>query len=235
MMNLNNIFLNDLVNLWTKFDYIYSLEIKGVLKWFKKIAKLEPFTLQNLELIKEKLKLLNLEYIYFEKDEYFDNNKMLFLKWQAKNYKYIDIYISKNIKTLNILKIILITEKDNYKKNYLIWKLLWYPDCCMKSFLESDYIWDIDFNLKIKWKTIWKMDWRLNNLINPYSLIPFFPCSYNCKEAIIYAEKNLNIIWNIDEVKNIFSNIIEYKWFWDINIFYDEKSIDWKNIFNFKN
>ena len=32
------------------------------------------------------------------------------------------------------------------------------------------------------------------NLINPYSLIPFFPCSYNCGKAIDYAEKNLSII-----------------------------------------
>ena len=234
-MNLDNIFINDLVNLWTKFDYIYSLEIKGVLKWFKKIAKLEPFTISNLKLLNKTFNLLNIEYIYFEKDEHFDEKKMLFLKWKDNKEIYIDIYISKSNKILNILEKIIKTQKNNYNKNYLIWKLLWYPDCCIRSFLESNYTGDIDFNLKIKRNTIWKLDWRLNNLINPYSLIPFFPCSYNCKEAIRYAENNLNIIWNKYKIKSIFSNIIEYKWFWDVSILDDKLNLIKKNIFNFKN
>jgi hypothetical protein len=231
-MNLNNIFVNNLIQLNSKFDYIYSLEIKWVLKWFKKITKLEPFTLNQLELIKDKLNFLNLEYIYFEKDEYFDDEKMLFLKWKNGEEKYIDIYISRSKKTLNILENILNTEKNIIKKNFLIWKLLWYPDCCIKSFLESNYTWDISFNLKVKENTTWKFDWRLNNLINPYSLIPFFPCTYNCKEAVKYAENNLDIIWNREEIEEIFKNVIEYNNFWDIKILKWDLS-EWKNIFNF--
>ena len=233
-MNLDSIFENNLINIWTKFDYIYSLEIKWVLKWFKKIAKFEPFRLVDLELIKDILESLNLKYVYFEKDEYFDKEKMLFLKWKSKKEQYVDIYISRSSKTLDVLKKIIETEKWNYKKNYLIWKLLWYPDCCIKSFLESNYTWDLDFNLKIKSKTIWKFDWRLNNLINPYSLIPFFPCSYNCGKAIDYAEKNLSIIWKRDLIEEKFKNIIYFKGVWDIDIL-KSNNMEWNNIFNFKN
>jgi len=219
-MNLDKIFKNNIVKLWTKFDYIYSLEIRWVLKWFKKIAKLEPFTINNLNNLEKKFEELWLKYIYFEKDEYFDSEKMLFLKWNDKENIFIDIYISKSVKTLKILENILLNERNNF-------------NCCIKSFLKSNYTWDISFNLKVKKNTIWKFDWRLNNLINPYSLIPFFPCSYNCKEAIKYAENNLNIIWNREEIKNIFNNIIEYKDFWNYKILnYNGNN---KNIFNFKN
>jgi len=234
-MNLkyNEIFTNELVRLGTKFDYVYSLEIKWVLKWFKKIAKLEPFTISNLKKIEKILQKLDIKYIYFQKNEYFSEEKMLFLKWNKTNV-YIDIYISKSNKILNKLKEIILYEND-YKKNLLIWKLLWYPDCCIKSFLSQEYTWDYNMNLKIKERTIWKFDWRLNNLINPYSLIPFFPCSYNCKNAIKYAENNLKIIWNKDEIKNIFYNIIEYNDFWNYKVVDKLKGNNNKNIFNFKN
>ena len=235
-MNLNKIFKNNIVKLWTKFDYIYSLEIRWVLKWFKKIAKLEPFTFNNLNNLKTTFKDLWLNYIYFKKNEYFDSEKMLFFKWSDNKNIFIDIYISKSKKTLEILENILLNEKDILKKNYLIWKLLWYPDCCIKSFLKSNYTWDINFNLKIKKNTIWNFDWRLNNLINPYSLIPFFPCSYNCKYAIEYAENNLDIIWNRDKIKKVFKNIIKYNDFWNYEILAGNKIIinNDKNIFNFK-
>jgi len=234
-MNLkyNEIFTNELVRLGTKFDYVYSLEIKWVLKWFKKIAKLEPFTISNLKKIEKILQKLDIKYISFQKNEYFSEEKMLFLKWNKTNV-YIDIYISKSNKILNKLKEIILYEND-YKKNFLIWKLLWYPDCCIKSFLSQEYTWDYNMNLKIKERTIWKFDWRLNNLINPYSLIPFFPCSYNCKNAIKYAENNLKIIWNKDEIKNIFYNIIEYNDFWNYKVVDKLKGNNNKNIFNFKN
>lgn len=232
-MNLGKIFVNDLVNLWTKFDYIYSLELKWVLKWFKKITKLEPFTLENLEKIKDLFDKLWLVYSYFEKEEYFDDEKMLFIKWDNWKDKYIDIYVSNNQKVINLLDKILKEKDNNYKKNYLIWRLLGYPDCCIKSFLEIDYNSDLGFNARVKNNTKWKFDWRLNNLINPYSLLPFFPCTYNCKEAIKYAENNLDIIWNREEIKSIFNNVIEYKDFWNYKIL--DKNSSNKNIFNFKN
>lgn len=215
MKNLDNIFSLNIVNLWTRFDYIYSLEIMWVLKGFKKMAKLEPFTLNQLEVLKEKFQELWLEYVYFKKDEIFDVDKMLFIKW--KNSDYIDLYVSSDKKILQILKK-LNNSKDEKKKNYLVWRLLWYPSCCIKSFLKYNYKWDVDFNLKVKENTIWKFDWRLNNLINPYSLIPFFPCSYNCKEAIKYAEKNVSIIWNRKDIKEVFWKPIQYESFWNYKI-----------------
>jgi len=215
MMNLDKIFKNDIVNLGTKFDYIYSLEIKWVLKWFKKISKLEPFTLDNLEKIESIFSKLWIKYIYFIKDEYFDLSKMLFLKWKEKTNIYIDIYISKSLKILNLLENKLNEENNEMKKNFLVWKLLWYPTCCIKSFLQETYSWDVNFNINIRNKTVWKFDWRLNNLINPYSLIPFFPCSYNCKKAINYAEKNLEIIWNRKNIEEIFKKNMMYNWVWD--------------------
>ena len=217
-MNLDKIFSLNLLKLWTKYDYIFSLEILWVLSGFKKIAKLEPFTQEDLDKIKNFLSSKWLKYLSYEKDEYFDDEKMLFIKWKTSWKTYIDLYISKSNKTLDILGDTIWKETDRRKKNYLIWKLLWYPDCCVKSFLENNYSKDLDFNLEIKNKTVWKFNWRLNNLINPYSLIPFFPCSYNCKEAMQYAENNLNILWKRDEIKNVFKNKIVYNDFWDISI-----------------
>jgi hypothetical protein len=229
-MNLNKIFSLNILNLKTKFDYIYSLEIMWVLKWFKKIAKLEPFSLENLDKIKEILEKLGLKYIYLEKDEYFDEKEMLFKKWKIHWKSYIDLYVSKSEKFLEI-----ITNNDfNIKeKNFLIWKMLGYPECCIKSFLDFEYKWDISFNQIIKNKTVWKFDRRLNNLINPYSLIPFFPCSYNCEKAIEYAENNLEIVWNIEEIEHLFKNNIIYKDFWNYEIITTD--IEWKedNIFYF--
>lgn len=229
-MNLNKIFSLNILNLNTKFDYIYSLEIMWVLKWFKKIAKLEPFTLENLDKIREILEKLGLKYIYLEKDEYFDEKEMLFKKWKNFWNIYIDLYISKSEKFLEI-----ITNNDfNIKeKNFLIWKMLWYPECCIKSFLDFEYKWDINFNYIVKNKTIWKFDWRLNNLINPYSLIPFFPCSYNCEKAINYALNNLEIIWNNTEIENLFKNNILYKDFWNYEIINHDIEEKDDNIFYF--
>jgi hypothetical protein len=230
-MNLDKIFSLNLVNLWSKFDYIYSLEIMWVIKWFKKITKLEPFTFEDLEKLKQILEKLGLFYCYFEKDEYFDDEKMLFIRWEKLGYKYIDLYVSKSKKLLDILSEIN-SRKEEKNKNYLIWKMLWYPDCCIKFFLEYNYKSDVDFNVLVKYRTIWQFDWRLNNLINPYSLIPFFPCSYNCKEAIKYAENNLEIIKNREEIKNIFRNIVNYKDFWNYSI--ENRALKEENYFIFK-
>lgn len=216
-MNLDKIFSLNLINLWSKFDYIYSLEIMWIIKGFKKIAKLEPFTLEDLDKIIPIIEKLGLVTCYFEKNEYFDEDKMLFIKWEKKWYKYIDLYISKSKKLLGILSDIN-NDKNQKNKNYLIWKMLWYPDCCIKFFLEYNYKSDVDFNVLVKNATIWNFDWRLNNLINPYSLIPFFPCSYNCKEAIKYAENNLDIIKKRKEIMKVFKNYISYKDFWNYKI-----------------
>jgi len=228
-MNLDKIFDLNIIKLWTKYDYIFSLEILGVLKWFKKIAKLEPFTINDLYKVKDLLNNFWLKYKYFIKNEYFDEKEMLFKKWYIKWKQYIDLYISLDNKYFKIF------EKDiNIKeKNFIIWKLLWYPECCIKFFLKKNYTSDFDFNIMIKNITVWNLDWRLNNLINPYSLIPFFPCSYNCKNAIEYAEKNLKILWNREKIEKIFKNKILYKWFWEYKIVKNIKHEDIKNIFDF--
>lgn len=236
-MNLDSTFSLKLLDLETKFNYIYSLELMWVLTWLKKIAKLEPFLFDDVSKIEQNLNKLWLKYIFFEKEEHFDEDKMLFIKWDKETSKYIDLYVSKSENTLNILKDIHLIS-DIKKKNYLIWKLLWYPDCCIVSFLNYEYKSDLNFNKIIINKTSWAFDWRLNNLINPYSLIPFFPCSYNCKEAIKYAESNLKILWNSEEIKWVFKNYILYNSFWD-NKIVDENYYNMKNnnndIFNFNN
>jgi hypothetical protein len=233
MMNLNNIFNLNILDLWNKYNHIFSLEILWLLKGFKKITKLEPFTLEDLNNVKDILNKKWIKYIYFEKDEYFDEQDMLFKKWNIKWKQYIDIYLSKSNQLLEILKNKILIEENIKKKNYLIWKLLWYPDCCIKKFLENNYSSDKDFNIQIKENTNWKLDWRLNNLINPYSLIPFFPCSYNCEEAIKYAENNLEIIWNKKEIENNFKNILEYNSFWNYKKLNNNTGKTNNNIFAF--
>ena len=235
-MNLNSIFENNIIKTWSRFDYIYSLEIKWVLAWFKKMAKLEPFTLWMLKQIKDTLQLMWLKYTYIERDDYFDEEKMLFLKNWKTEWEYIDLYISKSSKILLLIEKLSLIETDVWKKNYLIWKLLWYPDCCIKEFLKTHYSNDFEFNMSAKKRTIWKLDWRLNNLINPYSLIPFFPCSYNCHEAIKYANENLKLFENPNIIKEMFKSQVLYNSFWDITFINknDKKKLEQGNVYSFE-
>lgn len=225
-MNLSNTFTLNIVKLNTKYDYIFSLELLWVFTWLKKIAKLEPFTLKNIQQIKPCLEKYNISYVYYEKKEYFDHEKMLFVSDKQGADTYVDMYISKSENVLSSLESMISWGNDFKTKNYFIWKLLGYPDCCIRAFLANNYSSDFNYNMLIKSKTVWRFDWRLNNLINPYSLIPFFPCSYNCVAAIEYAQNNIKLLWNEKEIKKVFKNIIYYRSFWDISFV---SSIDYKN------
>ncbi len=75
----------------------------------------------------------------------------------------------------------------NIIKNY--GKILGYPDCCIEHLIQCDYDRKFDnavsgacYNTKI-------FHHELNNLAYFRYYIPYFPCSYDCKESLKYTEK----------------------------------------------
>jgi len=88
-------------------------------------------------------------------------------------------------------------------------RLLGYPDCCIEFYLDlvkNKNRQNIDFVRETNANTEKKMDFRLNNLREwcsglqiDYSLVDFFPCSYDCKKALKYAKNIFGYIEKIDK------------------------------------
>lgn len=134
------------------------------------------------------------------------------------------IYIAKSLKLCNKLKYY--DEKDEI----ITGRLLGYPDCCIDFYLDlvkNKNRQDVDFVRESYANTHKKMDFRLNNLREwcrgiqiDFSLIDFFPCSYNCKNALKYASKLFRYMETID--KRLANNI--KKQLTKPIIYYDNKS-----------
>lgn len=216
MKNLDSIFTLRIWNFWWKYQHIFSQEILWVISGFKNITKLEPFRLSDVEIIEKVCKKFWLVYIYFPLEKIFDEQNMQFIsrKTSQNNDPYIDMYVSKKEKYTTVLQE-LYNIPPSVKRNIIIGKMLWYPECCIESFLNKNYTNDFDYNKRSMEQSDWYY-WQLNNLINPYSLIPFFPCKYNCSNALTYAKKNLSLQKYTDEVEYIFSSQVTYFWFRDI-------------------
>jgi hypothetical protein len=121
----------------------------------------------------------------------------------------LKIYISKSLKLCDKIKYY--DERDDK----ITGQLLGYPDCCVNFYLDlikNKNRQDIDFVLETYANSKNKLDFRINNVREWYeglqidfSLIDFFPCSYECKNAIKYADKLFRYIEAIN--KKLASNL----------------------------
>lgn len=233
MNSINNI-IHSKYDFWTKFDYAFYADILGVYYDIKKIAKLEPFTENNIKPILIFLDELWLKYIKIKRAEVFNEKDMIFNK-ATEVEDWIDLFVSKLDKYLDLVAKIYNSPKSK-KTEVLIWKLLWYPDCCIKSFLSNKYINDKLYDNYLNDKTIWYFDWRLNNTLSIYRLIPFFPCTYNCNEAIKYAQKQFDIMPNNHNLYKILRSLVLYDNFWNYIVLIwwkiNNKSIIYDSIFS---
>jgi len=183
--------------------------IDAVLSGVKPCARLELVSGKNMDKTINKIKKAGLEYKVFPKEFSLDKTNMKFsLSGNDNEENYVSLFISKDkkiideiikethseINTNSIIRKKLATER--------IGKLLGYPECCTSAFSRIDnYIDDKTTNIRISENTESQFSWILNNLINPYTLIDFYPCSYSCENAINYAKKMFGLVSKSDSYK----------------------------------
>lgn len=100
-----------------------------------------------------------------------------------------NIYVSNNIAYLEEWYKYDFLNKDSYK----FWKILWFPNCCIKKFVDYWWIDNLDM-----YNCISKLSSRANcshylNLFE-YKIFFHFPCNMNCKETIKINKKVFTIL-----------------------------------------
>lgn len=141
------------------------------------------------------------------------------LKYVFSDYRYnmlrnevIVKDMSSNILKMYVSKSTKICEKLRYydeKDDKITGRLLGYPDCCINFYLDlvkNKNHQEVDFVQESLSNTSQKIDFKINNVREwcgklqiDYSLIDYFPCSYNCRNAIKYAGKLFRYIEKIDK------------------------------------
>lgn len=165
-----------------------SLEEENLFNlWLKSIFKYEWVLLKDLSYFLSNLK--------FNRNFHVGVYSILEEKTYYKNYltseSYVSVFISENKSIIN--KYIYYDTNPNYKIRILwTWKILWYPDCCVKNAL-------------IQCKNIKTMNsFENNNWINrfecplvfwPIRLYAHFACSDKCISTIELSEKVLFKLW----------------------------------------
>ena len=144
------------------------LNLMSLLADLRMVSKIENIT--DLELFKKALDHLGLYYDSMDARIFYVSKKMALVK------KSIDV--------------------DGEKKDSLLfWRLLWYPDCCIRSFL--DYGWISNEELYGYFEKLTNLHGRKNisrylNLFE-HKFIYHVPCSLDCQHSIKLA-KNMEIL-----------------------------------------
>ncbi len=109
------------------------------------------------------------------------------------------LYVSKSKKEL---KIGVYYDLKNHNANYL-WKLLWYPKCCIKKFVDNWWIDNINF-FKFLLKKVDKKD-RSSSYLNIFEdkLIYHVPCSMGCEKSIFIGKKVLELFLLLNKNKDM--------------------------------
>ncbi len=183
-------------------DPLYLMPIAAVKQGIKPCARIELVKISELQKIISLIIKYELHYKLMAKQFVLDAKNMKFsqAKFESED-NYTSIFISKDKELLDELAEATELEhesgKDSAAANIKTGRLLGYPLCCVERFAGiEEYVDDKTANLALKKNTIGKLNWKLNNLINPYRLIEFFPCSYNCRNAASYADKMLDLAAN---------------------------------------
>ena len=157
--------------------------------WIKSIIKLENYTKDNISSQYNHIDLI----IPHEKQVYV-------LDWYEKEWKkFYAILIWKN--KVDINKYILMDsfrDSDLSKWIILTWKMLWYPECCIKWAIKYYKFW----NMRDRVFSEWEVCPLLSDKI---SLFVHNPCSNKCIQTIENSEKVLEYIW-----KKYWNNIVKY-------------------------
>ncbi len=177
-------------------EYISSYNLLCMFHWCKDVMK-QPINLYNLYKIEEVLKILNLNFVLsdffyenpnewcFWKDKnkiiyiWFDREKCLLVKKYDEHFKW-EFYINHKV-----------NKKYTYKEATIgNGNLLWYPECCINSFITTD---NYDYNLFYVFSSKVINYKNCNNFLNvfEYIILHNIPCSFECKESINLAKKML--------------------------------------------
>jgi len=233
--------INEKIELWN--NVLDEMPMKAVSEGIKHCAKLELVKVKDTPKVTNKIKKIGLKFDVPQRQFTLDKINMKFsLSKEYNENNYVLIFVSKKKEILN--EFIKKTNEEVNSKNekqrryaiQRIGRLLGYPKCCTKTFSELNvYVDDKTTNIKIKNRTRGKFNWLLNNLISPYTLIDFYPCSYNCKNAINYAQNMLNLVSRSNPnkkkmIRQYLNNVILYFNFNNYIIF--DGSLD-NNVINY--
>ncbi len=170
--------------------YISEYNLACLFYDYKSVMK-QPVDIREFEKFEKILKDLNLVYV-FSDFFYFNPNE----NCKEKDSHKI-IYISKNIELAKEAKRIdcifnsefyvdFTPSTVNYsidEVNEIMWKLLGYPDCCVRSFNGYDWPDGVLFDIFSK-----RMDTPqdCHNFLNQFELqiLHHIPCSFNCQKSI---------------------------------------------------
>lgn len=191
--------------------------------WLKKVMK-QPIDLKNIKIIES---CLNKLWLNFVLSEFFYTNKF---EWCINNHWFKMIYIWKNIDEIGQCKKYdeefiddfhfydwwreYVYDKEKYQNAIIwMWRLLWYPKCCIERHIETinsdDKLFDIyNFNV-VDYKNC---SVYLNYF--EYSCLHHVPCSFSCVNSITLVKKSLKyflLCFEENNIENILKNIVEKK------------------------
>jgi len=113
----------------------------------------------------------------------------------AKKYGYYPVLFKKRLMQRPLLA------------QYRFGKILGYPDCCSREFLNLDLRFNNPYLIMKKTRGEFSYYCNNNTMDFTYFLIHFHPCSYNCKETIRHAKEVEKAIREEDE---LFANRIKH-------------------------
>lgn len=160
---------------------------------FKKVMK-QPVRLADVEFIEVVLLKLDLSYVL---SDFFYENPNENCHWSDKNKI---IYISRDMHEATLAKEydacfaweFYVNHTRSYKYNaetakVWLWRLLWYPSCCINKFLKSDVPDDSLFYAHSD-RAVDYMN--CSSFLNQFEniILHHIPCSYNCQHSIILAK-----------------------------------------------
>jgi cyclic pyranopterin phosphate synthase len=170
--------------------------IKAVKAGVKRCGKLEPVHVGEIEALKGRISSAGLMMLLPGARYNLDKKELSWNADEAGDYTYI--LVGKDESDLQ--KLLRCTEEGDVSG---AGKLLSYPACCIDRFSKMDsYSGDRDMTLMLAKESKLPFHWQLNNMINPFRLIDFFACSYNCERAKAYAESMAQAAdWDLELLK----------------------------------
>ncbi len=191
------------IELWQ--NPLHGPAILGVLHGLKPVSKLEHITLKEARSLIPQLEYMGLTARIPDQRFMLDASGTEFRRSsKGSEGEYVYLFVSKDAGKLEEA-VEATTQEHKGKGNRAdavrkLGALLGYPRCCTEAFgRERDYANDKQMNMVIRGRTRGRLSPYLNNLVSPFSLVPFFPCTYNCMNAGRFAKDMLDIVSEGDD------------------------------------
>lgn len=164
-------------------------------------------SIKDLRVIKDICSKNNLFFDTSDYRFYVDPKTLYKVKTTNKNIdSYAQVFVSRDKKKIAIAKknyferIVengkLIDRSEEEIRN--CGRVLGYPECCIDNLINSDFHSSFTNAVYEALRRSKKIHFLLNSLTSLYYLIPYFPCSFDCRESLIYAKKLLGVMKKLE-------------------------------------